>query len=256
MSRSVIEQFGKQAEEYFKSTYHSRGKDLQTLVEFAQPGCVGIALDLATGAGHTAFAVAKEAGRVFATDITPRMLDRARAAALDQNVTNVEFALCDAEAIPFSEASFDLVTCRAAPHHFHHVDQAVQEAFRVVKPGGCVVIIDGAAPEDPDLHQFLDYIEKVRDPTHNRRLSLSEWRSLFRSTGFVVEHCGIQDDVYDFDWWMNVAGVKEQVREQLEDAIINATPEQHAYFRFEIRDGRVMSLRNDRAVIKGRKPGA
>ncbi|MEE9198439.1 MAG: hypothetical protein V3U26_01440, partial [Dehalococcoidia bacterium] len=69
------------------------------------------------------------------------------------------------------------------------------------------------------------------------------------------EHCRMEDDVYEFDWWMKVAGVAPGVRKKLERMIVNATSEQHDYFRFEIRRGRVVSLRNDRAVIMGRKPG-
>ncbi|MFQ5873563.1 MAG: hypothetical protein ACE5JL_07155 [Dehalococcoidia bacterium] len=79
---------------------------------------------------------------------------------------------------------------------------------------------------------------------------------MFRSAGFALEHCQTEDDIYVFDDWMKVAGVVREVREELENRIINATPRQHSYFRFEIQDGKVISLRNDRAVIKGRKPVA
>ena len=57
-----------------------------------------------------------------------------------------------------------------------------------------------------------------------------------------------------FDWWMKVAGVRDDARREIEHAIIKATPEQREYFRFDIQDGRVVSLRSDRVIIKGRRP--
>ncbi|MFQ5934382.1 MAG: class I SAM-dependent methyltransferase, partial [Dehalococcoidia bacterium] len=245
MTNGVIEQFGKQAEEYHQSLYHARGKDLEEIVRLAAPGREEVALDLATGAGHAAFAVAQRAGQVIASDITYPMLGRAQKTAQERHITNVEFLLCDAQEIPFSDSSLDLVTCRAAPHHFKHVDRAVGEAFRVVKPGGRVVMVDGAAPEDSELRQFLYRLEKLRDPTHNRRYSLSEWSGMFRSAGFDLEYCQVEDDIYVFDEWMKVAGVAQEVREKLEDMIIHATPQQHSYFRFEIQGNRVVSARNE-----------
>lgn len=254
MTKNVIKQFGEHADEYYHSRYHSQGSDLNKLVELASPQRDQIALDLATGAGHTAFAIARRAGRVIASDITVQMIERARKAADDGNIRNVDFLLCDAHAIPYSDESLDIVTCRAAPHHFKDVPLAVKEAFRVVRSGGRMVIIDGAAPEDQGLHEFLDRLEIIRDPSHNRRLSLSEWNAAFENAGFELENSYLEDDIYDFDDWVTRAGVKYDVHKRLEDMIINATPEQHAYFKFDIQDGKVVSMRNDRAVVLGRKP--
>ncbi len=254
MARNVIEQFGEHADDYYRSKYHSQGGDLNKLVELASPETHETALDMATGAGHTAFAVAKRAGRVIASDLTAPMIQRARKAAHDEGITNVEFLLCDAHAIPYSDETLDIVTCRAAPHHFKDVRLFVREAWRVTRPGGRMVVIDGAAPEDPGLHEYLDHLEVVRDPSHNRRLSLSEWRDAFRDAGFQLDVSYLEDDIYDFDDWVIRSGVTPKTRGLLEGMIIDATPEQHRYFRFDIQDGKVISLRNDRAVVLGRKP--
>src|SRR5690606_39820909 len=61
-----------------------------------------------------------------------------------------------AEDLPFADGSFDLVTCRIAPHHFADVQRAVHEVARVLRPGGLFLLIDSVAPEDPELDEFLN----------------------------------------------------------------------------------------------------
>ena len=88
------------------------------------------ALDVATGAGHTAAAFAPHVTRVIASDLTAEMLVEAAKLAKGKGLANMETAPADAEALPFEDARFDLVTCRIAPHHFPDIPtfRAVQTA--------------------------------------------------------------------------------------------------------------------------------
>src|SRR6266567_1960092 len=122
MTKSLVqEQFGATAAHYLTSKPHAKGKSLERLVELVQPQPAWRALDVATGAGHTAYAFAPHVARVWATDITEEMLALVRDEIAKRNLANVRVAYAKAEALPFEDQSFDLVTCRIAPHHFDSI---------------------------------------------------------------------------------------------------------------------------------------
>src|SRR5215472_17171785 len=120
----VQDYFARTAESYVASFSHRSGDDLKRLIELGDWNSQQHALDIATGGGHTALAVAPHVSQVMVTDLTPRMLEKAREFLGDQGITNAEFQLADAEQLPFSDASFDRVTCRLAAHHFPNVAQS------------------------------------------------------------------------------------------------------------------------------------
>ena len=160
--------FSRTAENYVTSASHRYGSDLKRLVDLGEWEPQLYALDVATGGGHTALAVAPHVVRIMVTDLTPTMLETARKFLLAQGVSNAQFEIADAEDLPFAVASFDRVTCRIAPHHFPNVDTFVQEVARVLKPGGLFLLIDNIAPDDAALDTFNNTIEKWRDPSHGR----------------------------------------------------------------------------------------
>lgn len=128
-------QFGTHAEAYVESPDHAGSESLDRLLETVAPQPHWQMLDVATGGGHTALAFAPHVARVVASDLTPAMVQAAARHAAARGITNVVFQVADAEALPFPDASFDLVTCRVAPHHFPNVARFVREAARVVRPG-------------------------------------------------------------------------------------------------------------------------
>ena len=151
---AIQEQFGKTAEAYVQSPTHANQPDLAQMVERAHLHGDEQVLDIATGGGHTALAFAPHVREVVATDLTPRMLDAARHFIQGQRIENVRFEPADAEALPFPDASFDIVTCRVAPHHFGDVQQFVREVARVLRVGGRFVLVDNVAPSDEALDQL------------------------------------------------------------------------------------------------------
>ena len=117
----VQTQFGNSPEYYAASQVHGEGYTLAVIVEFAQPTGSERVLDVATGTGFAAFAVAPKVARVTATDLTYGMLVKARELASERGLSNIEFQVAAAESLPFAAESFDIVTCRIAPHHFQDV---------------------------------------------------------------------------------------------------------------------------------------
>src|ERR1700680_1535381 len=179
----VQDYFARNAEGYVASFSHRAGNDLERLLELGEWDSQQHALDIATGGGHTALAVAPHVAQVTVTDLTPRMLEKAREYLLQQGITNAVFQVADAEQLPFADATFDRVTCRIAAHHFPDVPQFVREVARVLKASGIFLLIDSMAPDDPQLDTFDNRVEKWRDPSHGRSCTEKEGQSVFQTAG-------------------------------------------------------------------------
>ena len=157
-------QFGRQAERYANSSVHASGETLSAIVQLAGPTRKDCCLDVATGTGFTAFAVAEFAGSVIATDITPPMLKQARKIAKERGISNVIFQFTDAENLPFKDQTFDIVTCRSAPHHFGDVPAFLMESARVLRRGGRLVVSDPSSPEDDEIDRWINRLNRSAIP--------------------------------------------------------------------------------------------
>jgi ubiquinone/menaquinone biosynthesis C-methylase UbiE len=208
-------QFGKNAANYATSTVHAKGASLGRIVEMLAPQAPWHALDLATAAGHTAFAIAPHVASVVATDVTPEMLTVAQGIAEERSIANVTFAEADAHATGFDDAQFDLVTCRIAPHHFSDPAQFVTEAARVLRPGGVFGLVDNLAPEDKAAAVWCDDFERRRDHSHLRCLPASEWTELIEAAGLVLSQFETMGKQMMFEPWADNMSVPTDVRTAL-----------------------------------------
>ncbi len=240
----VQAQFGAAAEAYGTSLVHADASALQRVVELVEPKAGDAALDIATGAGHTALALAPLVARVTAYDLTREMLQETRRNAVARGLGNVFTQQGPAEKLPFREGSFDIVTVRQAPHHFADVRGAVREMARVAKPDARVVIVDSAAPEDAGLAAQWDRMERLRDPSHVRNYSPSEWRAMVaeaglrvrcEETGFATENGGPMS----FDAWTRRIKTPPEAVVELTRLFRGASAELAAALRIEIVDGAI-----------------
>jgi ubiquinone/menaquinone biosynthesis C-methylase UbiE len=219
------ERFGKLAERYVTSESHAKGSELERLVEIAQPQPDWVALDVATGGGHTALKFAPFVAEVVATDLTPTMLAEAQAFIGSQGVENVAFGLADAQDLPFGDATFDLVTCRIAPHHFGDCPRFVRECRRVLREGGLLLVQDHVVPEEEQAARYIDEFERLRDPSHNRAYSESEWIGMFQAAGLEVEHVEQVVKRHAFVPWAARQDCAPEVMASLEQMIEQTGPE-------------------------------
>ena len=187
-SRTLSRQrYSRYAQGYVESETHAKGAELDRLLEIAQPQSQWHVLDVATGGGHTALKFAPHVADVVATDLTPNMLAAARTFIKEQGVENVAFREADAEHLPFGDETFDLVTCRIAPHHFPDCFRFVQEGTRALKPGGLLLVQDQVVPDDDRAARYVNAFERLRDPSHHRAYAEYEWRGMFLDAGLTIE---------------------------------------------------------------------
>jgi ubiquinone/menaquinone biosynthesis C-methylase UbiE len=239
----VQAQFAGSAQQFVESKLHRQGDDLQRMVDLAELSGHERVLDIATGGGHTALAFARHVREVVATDLTPKMLAVAEEYVTAQGQKNVQFMRADAEALPFSNAEFDVVTARLAPHHFPNPRRFVSEVARVLLPGGRFILDDNMGPEDDELFDFMDRFERWRDPSHVRALRLSEWRSICEDNRLRVIHTDpLTKKVYPYKEWTERMRLPPMQTDALA-AFILASPEHvKEFFDVQVVDGKLQSL--------------
>ena len=210
----MTEVWSERADAYRESEAHRSGRDLELFAGWAAGRTV---LDVATGGGHVARRLREAGSTVVTCDPAPGMKAD---------------VLCTAEHLPFADDSFDVVACRVAAHHFEDVAGALLEMGRV--SGDLVLVADNLFVDEAG-----EEADRLRDPTHVRNYSESEWRELFSLAGLEIEQFEREEKRVALEPWLGRAGCTgaeaARVRELLEN---------------RIADGK---LRLDRGIFKGRK---
>jgi SAM-dependent methyltransferase len=193
------------AEAFRESPTHREGPDLDLLVEMCEPGDGVKVLDVATGGGHVARRLREQGCEVVTVDPAPGMRPD---------------VVARAEHLPFDEGSFDVVTCRIAPHHFDDIRAAVAEMARVAQR--LLVIEDNLF-----IDEQVEQAERLRDPTHVRCYSEEEWKEMLTDAGLEVERAERLERRRDVDDWVARVATPpadaERVKELLADRIEDGT---------------------------------
>ena len=194
------QQFGKTAASYLTSKPHAQGKSLERLVNLVKPQPGWRMLDVATGGGHVAYIFSPQVAQIWATDITDEMLEMVRVEAEKRALANIVTAYAKAEALPFENASFELVTCRIAPHHFDSIPDFLGEVRRVLLKGATFALVDNVVPEG-SVGDYVNAFERFRDPSHLRAWTMEEWREALATAGFAIAHEEQIDKQMHFTSW-------------------------------------------------------
>lgn len=266
MSKELVKkQFGANAAHYAVSQVHAAGASLARMVELARPRPDWHALDVATGAGHTAAAFAPHVASIIASDITEEMLSESQKLAVERGLSNMTTARVEAEAMPYPDATFDLVTCRIAPHHFVDVTLFLAETRRVLKPGGMFALVDNVAPDTQTTPGYsadalgaadvvYNLFEKIRDPSHGRSLTPAAWRGLIATAGLMLKHNELMIKEMSFDVWLKNMSVGPEIATRLRTMLVDSEPCLAAYLRpRETQHGLVFAVTE--VVLTAIKPG-
>ena len=241
------------AAEAYATGEHKSGRELELVVDFAAPAGTERVLDIGTGAGHTALALAPRVSSVVLTDPVPTMLATARRVFADAGVRNAEFVEATAERLPFPDASFDIVSTRLAAHHFDDVALAMREVARVLRPGGAFIFVDTLAPDDAESAAYQDEIETLRDPTHQRIYTQREWIAFCEEAGLRVAKTEVVRKTHDFEPWLERGGedaaTQERVRARFREAPASAVRD----LEIVVEEGRVKSFTDRKLVLAARR---
>ena len=170
--------------------YHASG-EWRAVREFLGPAR-SAALDIGSGRGISAFALAKDGWQTTALEPDPSDLVGAgaiRALVADSGLP-IDIVSERGESLPFADSSFDLVHCRQVLHHASDLPQLCREVGRVLKPGGVFIATrEHVISTYDDLPAFLD-----RHPLHRlyggeHAYLLKEYLEAIAGGGLAVTHC-------------------------------------------------------------------
>jgi SAM-dependent methyltransferase len=184
--QAIAESYNDRSQTYDDSNWHAQ--ICHQLLNYARVKPGQHILDIGTGTGHLAIAVAKlvgESGRVIGIDISPEMLGRAQQKAEALELTNIEFQLADAEQIGYPENSFDLILCANTFPWLEHKAATLAFWYRLLKPDGIIGIhtpADTAYIGAVILKKVLAKYGIILEPS-NRIGSISECEQLFKNAG-------------------------------------------------------------------------
>jgi ubiquinone/menaquinone biosynthesis C-methylase UbiE len=179
----ILDQFTRQATPFSTASTITDAAALKLIVETSGATATDTVLDVACGGGVVACAFAQHVKHVTGIDMTPAMLARGAEHAKELGLTNLSWRQGDATSLPFADGAFSIVFTRFSFHHFPDPLAVLREMVRVCAVGGRVVVCDMYASTDPVKAATFNRLEKLRDPSHVRCLSLPELKELFAKVG-------------------------------------------------------------------------
>jgi len=223
---AVREQFRIQAKTFDDQGFATA--NLDWIVARLAPAAGEQVLDVAAGAAHLGRALAPHVAHVSALDLTPEMLAQGQRLATGDGLRNITFQRGDAAALPWLDGQFDLVACRLTLHQVADPAAVVREMVRVTRPDGRIGIIDITVEDDPVLAAEANRLERLRDPSHGRTLTVGEIRTLLTEAGAGVSATQSRDQRLDFEDWMNrtqtPAGTRDAIRERIGRELAGGEP--------------------------------
>jgi ubiquinone/menaquinone biosynthesis C-methylase UbiE len=251
--RRITDEFGRQAETFDAWAAKADPEIIQRFQAALGAAAQGRLLDVACGPGVVTAAIAPGARSVVALDATEQMLERARQRCAKAGLVNVDFKRGDAENLPFEDGQFDGAVSRFAIHHFADPQRALQEMFRVLCPGGTVVVVDVVSSEDAGESLLHNAVERLRDPSHVRMQAASELDAFMARTGFREIERSSWDQTREFEEWMAIVNDPARI-DPLRTVVRElAAAGRTAGIGLSVKDGRI-SFFHRCLLLRAKKP--
>jgi ubiquinone/menaquinone biosynthesis C-methylase UbiE len=187
-NESIVSQFTKQAVHFARMKEHSNEDEFELIYSLTKVNPDDTVLDVACGPGIVACALARIARHVTGIDLTPAMIEQAKLLQAEKGSSNVTLKVGNASPLQYKDSSFSLVVTRYSFHHFLDPRSVLYEMKRVCTPGGRVAVIDVTPPEGKA--DAYNHMEKLRDPSHARAMSLAELQGMMEEAGLTELQTG------------------------------------------------------------------
>lgn len=217
---SIIQKsFETQASTFNSKKYHlSKQEYLNYMIEKTAPQKTDNIVEVASGTCICGCAFTPYVAHVTCLDATSAMLEIGKTECEKKNIRNITFVKGIAEELPFLDNSFDIVISRLAFHHFVSVKEIFLEMKRVLKQGGKLVLIDMVSKDFADT---ANGIEKLRDYSHVRNLTLSEMKDLYIKNNMTFEVQEETEISVSLESWMNLTNTNEENRQKIRQMMID-----------------------------------
>jgi ubiquinone/menaquinone biosynthesis C-methylase UbiE/glutathione S-transferase len=199
------------------------------------------ALDVGTGHGHTALALAAKGFAVTASDTSRPLLEEAAHLAARQKLP-VTFHEHPPEKLPYDDNSFGLITSRMAAHHFSDAGAFIREAARVLKTYGYLVLIDGTVPDDQvEAHAWMNNLERLHDPSHVRYVTPNVWRKWCMDAGLTVTRLQVESHKQpDLNRYYAETDTPPENRKQILEMLAKAPAAVRECFKLGQEEGKIV----------------
>jgi SAM-dependent methyltransferase len=251
--KRIADEFGRQAETFELWAEKTDDQVASRFRDALGEAAKGDLIDVACGPGVVTAAIAPGAASVVAFDATEEMLEKARSRCAKASLHNVDFKRGDAENLPFDDARFDGVVTRLAIHHFADPQRALDEMFRILRPGGMGVIVDIVSSQDAEESNLQNAIERLRDPSHVRMLPAAEFDAAIARSGFEHVDDVTWDKNREFEEWLGI--VNDPARAEPLRVVVRTLAEagRTAGMGLSIKNGQIVFFHRWR-LVRARKP--
>jgi SAM-dependent methyltransferase len=176
------------------------------------------ALDIATGTGEFARALAPHVAHVIGLDATDAMIQQGKKFIEQTGIDNISFQQGVVQELPFEDECFDIVSSRYAFHHFADPKPVISEMARVCKTGGHLIIVDIVVPDSATAAEY-QYYEWLCDPSHTRCLESEEFQAYFRLFGLEVVSARNRVLAEELGEWMDFSLTEKARRDEILRAV-------------------------------------
>jgi glutathione S-transferase len=209
------------------------------------------ALDVPTGAGHTAAFLAEKGYTVTAAD---QPISREAVALAGSRHLAISFQEHTAEQLPYADGSFGLVVCRGAAHHLKAPEKFVTEATRVLKTYGYLVVIDGTVPDDHvEANAWMNTLERLRDPAHVQFVTPQTWRTWCQQRGLTVTRAQVDAvKMHDLQAYFDETNTPAENRRKVLEMVAKAPAAARELFKIGQEDGKIVWISRRITLIAGK----